>query len=292
MLHRGPDLSPIVRCCRDCAGHYVIAGTPPTTSSSPPCATGCDGLQASRDRHGSGSICRDSEVDRRQVIPASIRAAASLDTTVGPLLGASFATGPVRYNPGRQRNGRATTSRRLDVPCLLRYCSRPARIDSARCRCSRHPSPARCRNVTLGARFYGSLQATLTALGKDEAPAAQRGIPPSCPSASPSRLMDEVEGTELEHYKCWSLHDNARYRYTDDDGIAHIAAGVLLQTRGHGGNAPGSDASAPSCARTTGLLLVPIGHERFLGCVWRNGDEASPPSRFALFACPSIRWTS
>ena len=210
---------------------------------------------------------------------------------------------------GRQRavGGRAH-QRRLDVDLaaltLLTYASFgiiPAVVSIF----TDDPSPGTLPGrMTLGARFYGfPTRATPTSpwASRRRSSTGQRWIHPGVPViVTVDELMDQGDGHwSSEHYKMLiGYDDDAKLRYTDDDGNEHTSTGAFyFQNWGGQGETRGDpDVLDPDLRENhTDYNDVPIGNEADSYTVfWRRRGRqgASRPSATLTGACRSIPWTS
>ena len=145
---------------------------------------------------------------------------------------------PLRYNPMGD-NGQWAGEHIKDgwtstwLHSLLLYAS-AGLIPAAVSLFTDDPSPGTLQEtMTLGARFYGfSYQGySYESLGKDEAlKQLKRWIHAGVPViVTVDELMDQGDGHwSSEHYKVLvGYDDHAKLRYTDDNGIEHIADGAF-----------------------------------------------------------------
>lgn len=200
---------------------------------------------------------------------------------------------PVRYNPMGD-NGQWAGEHIKDgwtstwLHSLLLYAS-AGLIPAAVSLFTDDPSPGTLQEtMTLGARFYGfSYQGyTYESLGKDEAlKQLKRWIHAGVPVVvTVDERMDEGEGHwSSEHYKVLvGYDDNAHYRYTDDDGIEHIADGAFYfqNSGGQGETRPDPDSvSAELREDHPDYYWTPIGNEADSYAVfWKKWETGGIPT--------------
>ena len=210
---------------------------------------------------------------------------------------------PLRYNPMGD-NGQWAGEHIKDgwtstwLHSLLLYAS-AGLIPAAVSLFTDDPSPGTLQEtMTLGARFYGfSYQGySYESLGKDEAlKQLKRWIHAGVPViVTVDELMDQGDGHwQSEHYKVLvGYDDSAHLRYTDDDGIEHVADGAFYfqNSGGQGETRADPDVLDPELRENhADYNEVPIGNEADSYTVfWKKWETGGIPTFSDSFWCLPI----